>query len=88
MNRLGALLCILYASIIALCVGAAFSADTKGHYVLLQLPIAFQMAGLDALGMASKFNGMSWVTSYAILALPTFLFLYFLGWGISRLARR
>ncbi|TFW73188.1 hypothetical protein C3Y98_00895 [Methylotenera oryzisoli] len=55
----------------------------KGQYVFLQLPIVIQMASIDAVGLSPKLQNLSWVSVYGALCLPTFLFLYFVGWAID-----
>ena len=85
MSRIGISLCLVYALIIFVCFTFAYSADGdfKGQYVFLQLPIAFQMAGIDAIGLSSQLQNISWVGAYALLGLPTFFLLYFVGWAID-----
>ena len=85
MSRIGTSLCLVYALIIFACLAFAYSADGdfKGQYVFLQLPIAFQMAGIDAIGLSSQLQNISWVGAYALLGLPTFFLLYFVGWAID-----
>jgi hypothetical protein len=85
MSRIGKILCLIYALIIIACFAGAYSAegDFKGQYVFLQLPIAIQMAGINAIGLSSKLQNLSWVGAYALLGLPTFLLLYFVGWAID-----
>lgn len=85
MSRIGKILCLIYALIIIACFAAAYSADGdfKGQYVYLQLPIALQMAGIHAIGLSSKLQNISWVGAYALLGVPTFLFIYFVGWAID-----
>jgi len=85
MSRIGKTLCLIYALIIAVCIALAYSAggDFKGRYVFLQLPIVIQMAGIDVIGLSPKLQNLSWVGAYGVLGLPTFLFLYFVGWTID-----
>jgi len=85
MSRIGKTLCLTYALIIAICIAFSYSADGdfKGQYVFLQLPIVIQMAGIDAIGLSPKLQNLSWVSAYGALCLPTFLFLYFVGWAID-----
>ncbi len=85
MSRIGKVLCLIYALIIVACFTVAYSADGdfKGQYVFLQLPIALQMFGIDAIGLSSKLQNLSWVGAYVLLGLPTFLLLYFVGWAID-----
>jgi heme A synthase len=85
MSRIGKILCLIYALIIAICMALAYSAgsDYKGQFVFLQLPISIQMAGGYAIGLAQKLPNISWVVAYALYALPTFVFLYLIGWAID-----
>ncbi|MCR6629508.1 MAG: hypothetical protein NVV74_05300 [Magnetospirillum sp.] len=85
MSRLGTSLCALYALIIAICVATAYSSgDSKGRYVLLQLPIAPQMALIHELGLVPSARHLSWVEVYALLGSPTFAILYGFGWLVDR----
>lgn len=85
MSRTGTILCALYALIITICVAFAFtSGDFKGWYVLLQLPIALQMALLDTLGLVPLVRHLNWLEAYALLATPTFAALYGFGWLVDR----
>jgi hypothetical protein len=93
LSRIGIFFCTIYAAITVICLALAFSADDfKGQYVFMQLPIALQMAGLDMLGLIHLLRKVSWIGAYLLLALPSFIFLYFLGWlidtGITRLRTR
>lgn len=85
MSRIGKVLCLIYALIIIACFAVAYSADGdfKGRYVLLQLPLVLQMAGINAIGLSPKLQNFSWVGAYALMGIPTFLFLYFVGWAID-----
>jgi hypothetical protein len=67
------------------CFAIAYSAegDFKGQYVFLQLPLALQMAGIDAMGLSSELQNLSWIGAYALLGLPTLMILYFVGWMID-----
>ena len=85
MSRIGISLCLVYALIIFASFAFAYSADGdfKGQYVLLQLPIALQMAGIHALGLSSNFQNFSWIGADVVLGLPTFMLLYLFGWAID-----
>lgn len=86
MSRIGIILCALYALIIAACVAVAVSSgDFKGWYVLLQLPIALQMALISAVGLVPLVEHLNWLEAYALLAIPTFAILYGFGWMVDRL---
>jgi hypothetical protein len=79
------MLCIIYALFMIACFAIAYSAegDFKGQYVFLQLPLALQMAGIDAMGLSSELQNLSWIGAYALLGLPTLMILYFVGWMID-----
>ena len=81
LNRIGIIFCVVYALIILICFVMAYSAtgDHKGEFVFLQLPIVFQMAALNSLGLSTFLRGISWIGLYLLIGIPTFLFLYFLG---------
>ena len=83
MSRLGIIFCSVYALIIIICFTFSFVAndfnDFKGQFVFLQLPLAIQISVIDALGLAPILQNLSWIGSYVILGLPTFLILYFFG---------
>lgn len=86
MSRTGLLLCVPYAALIAGCIAFVFlgSADPKGSYVLLQLPIALQSALVAGIGLAPRLESISWPAAYALLAGPVFALLYGLGALIDR----
>jgi hypothetical protein len=84
LSRIGIILCTIYAAITVVCLTLTFSADDfKSQYVFLQLPIALQLAGLDALGLIPFLRKISWTGAYLLLAFPSFIFLYSLGWLID-----
>lgn len=85
MSRIGLVLCLAYVGATVCCVVAAFwGADAKGQFVLLQLPIALQVALLDSAGLGSLLQPLSWPAAYALLALPTAALLYLVGALLSR----
>jgi hypothetical protein len=57
----------------------ATGADSKGAFVLLQLPLALQASLLQALGLGWLLERLSWSTAYVILGIPTLVLLYFVG---------
>jgi hypothetical protein len=81
MSRLGIVFCQIYAFIIALCFVIALSneGDPKGKYVLLSVPIALQQTGLRELNIVIPRGKFYWLEAYALIGLPTFLLLYFVG---------
>jgi hypothetical protein len=89
MSRVGLVFCALYALIIAACVCWAYSVgDPKGHFVILQLPIALQGTLLVSLGLLPILVNLSWFAAYLLIGLPTFMLLYLLSWLIDRLRTR
>jgi hypothetical protein len=89
MSRVGLVFCALYALIIAACVCWAFTVgDPKGHFVILQLPIALQGTLLVSLGLLPILVHLSWFAAYLFIGLPTFMLLYLLGWLIDLLRTR
>lgn len=89
-SRLGLLLAGLYLLLSGLCVAAslASSDDHKGSFVLLQLPIAFQILLAQAMGLGYALRHLDWVGAYVLLALPTLIVLYGIGAFIDKLAVR
>ncbi len=81
MSRLGIIFCSIYALIIVVCFAFAFLAgfDFKGRFIFLELPLTAQIAIIDAIGLSSQLQNLSWVGAYIILGLPTFVVLYFIG---------
>ena len=89
MSKIGLSFCILYLALTAFFVWGSQNAggDAKGAFVLLQLPLAFQLAFIDWLGLDKVTQGWSWGVSYAVIVPLTLLFLYYAGWAISRLIK-
>lgn len=85
--KTGLVLAGLYVAIIIACFVVAYSAggDPKGRFVFLQLPLAFQMAGLDALGLRYWLYGLGWVEAYLWIGLPTLVLFYAAGCGLGYL---
>ena len=93
MSRLGLLLAGIYISLIVFCLTLAYSAgsDYKGHYVLMQLPIALQISLLHELGLSDTLRNSSWLSAYFLLAVPTCVVLYGIGFlmeAMSKLRKR
>lgn len=89
MSKIGLSFCILYLALTALFVWGSHDAvgDTKGAFVLLQLPLTLQLGFIDWLGLDQVTDGWSWGVSYAVIVPLTLLFLYYAGWVISRVIR-
>jgi len=91
-NRLGLSLCAIYLALTLILVLAALSADgdPKGHFVLLQLPIALQLAVVDLLGLTNHMREWSFPVAYSVFVPATCIALYASGiaisyvWGRSR----
>lgn len=86
LNPFGLVLAMLYVIITAFLLWGAWDAgaDDKGRYVLLQLPLALQMALLDTLGLMGWFSGISWWLAYFIFVPATCVGLYYIGKGLTR----
>ena len=83
-SRFGIVLVMLYLILTVLTVLAAwYTGDDKGRFVLLQLPLALQMALLDTLGLMGWFAGLSWSAAYFVFVPATCICLYHLGKSLS-----
>lgn len=89
-SRLGITFALVYLLPSMTCVAMALSSgiDSKGSFVLLQLPITLQLAALSALGMADSLRDLSWDGGYLFLGLPVLLALYGFGRWLERLVGR
>ena len=86
MSRSGLVLCLTYVAFTIWCIASALlSSDVKSRFVLLQLPIAAQGALLDAIGLGQLLHSLTWLSAYALLALPTAVLLYVFGKQAGRL---
>lgn len=87
--KTGLVLAGLYVAIIIACFVVASNAggDTKGRFVFLQLPLALQMGGLDALGLRHWLYGLGWTEAYLWIGLPTLVLFYAAGCGLGYLGR-
>ncbi|CAB3634349.1 MAG: hypothetical protein J0I68_26005 [Achromobacter sp.] len=85
----GIVFAALYLAIVILCIAGALSADgdDKGRFVLLQLPLALQLALLHELNLDRLLGELSWVGGYLLIGLPTLALFYFAGWGLEKLVR-
>lgn len=80
LSKLGVVLALIYMFICVFFVFNGLSADDdKGKFVLLQLPIALQMAIVDSLGGGWLLDKLSWITAYVSLGGATMVFLYSIG---------
>lgn len=91
MSKIGLVLCFAYLGITALCAAFAIDAfasgDTKGWYVFMQLPLAFQIALRHQLNLTSAFHELGWVSSYLLIGTPTLIVLYWAGWLLEKVSR-
>ncbi|MFY3680982.1 hypothetical protein [Achromobacter xylosoxidans] len=85
----GIVFAALYLAIVILCIAGALSADgdDKGRFVLLQLPLALQLALLHELNLDRQLGELSWVGGYLLIGLPTLALFYAVGWGLEKLVR-
>jgi hypothetical protein len=86
MNRIrisfvGVSLSVAYVLLSAFCLWSSASpnGDPKGAFVLLQAPVALQMALLQGAGLTEILEGVGWAEAYIFLGLPLLVLLYFLG---------
>lgn len=77
---------LLTVMAVATALWISVSGDSKGHFVLLQLPIALQLGVLPA-SVLEKLRGMSWAMAYLIIWPLTLLVLYALGHGIGHILK-
>lgn len=81
LSRFGVTLAGVYflAAAFCVCYSIANKADSKGSYVLMQLPIAIQGSWLHQMGATSFLRTLSWPEAYLVIAAPTMLVLYGIG---------
>jgi uncharacterized membrane protein SpoIIM required for sporulation len=86
-SKVGLGLALLYVLLSLACVALSLASegDPKGKFVLLQLPIAAQIALLHELGFGRFLAPLGWVAGYILLGIPTVVFLYFLGKFLGKL---
>jgi len=86
MSRLGLLLCAPYAIFIVACVGivSLASGDDASQLIFLQLPIAGQLAVVQALGLGRALTFLAWPDAYAMFVVPVFVLLYTAGALLER----
>jgi hypothetical protein len=85
----GIVFAALYLAVVILCIAGALSADgdDKGRFILLQLPLALQLALLHDLNLDRLLGDLSWTGGYLLIGLPTLALFYFVGWGLEKLVR-
>lgn len=80
LNNVGLIVASVYFFIVVVCVvWAVLIDDQKGKFVILQLPLALQMAGLDSMGVLKYLPSMSWAMAYLFIGIPTLWFFYLIG---------
>lgn len=86
LNRLGLSLCAAYLVLTLILAWAAHSAkgDPKGQFVLLQMPIALQLAAADFLGLATYMREWSFPIAYSFFVPAACIVLYAFGVAVSR----
>jgi len=86
MSRTGIAFCTVYVLLAIASVAWGLSVDdSKGRFVLLQLPLALQIAGLDAFGVLPYLEGLSWTATYLLIVPPTLVVLYSAGTVVGTL---
>ena len=87
LNRLGLSLCTAYLVLTLILAWAAHSAegDPKGQFVLLQLPIALQLATADFLGLATYIREWSFPIAYSFFVPAACIVLYASAVAVSRI---
>lgn len=76
------ILCGLYLAATVVCLVWAFlaSGDPKGHFVLMQLPLAPIAAMIQAVGLGYLIRDLNWISAYVVLFSLSLGFLYLMGW--------
>jgi hypothetical protein len=84
LSRFGIGLSLVYIVPSVMCIGTGLvCGDAKSSFTLFQLPIAFQVGSLHALGWSSGLPKLSWGGAYLLLGTPIVLALYLIGHGVS-----
>lgn len=85
----GIVFAALYLAVVILCIAGALSADgdDKGRFILLQLPLALQLALLHDLNLDRLLGDLSWTGGYLLIGLPTLALFYFAGWCLEKMVR-
>jgi len=88
-SKIGLVLALIYLILLLACVVWAFTVtDPKGKFVILQLPLAIQMAGLDEIGILKYFTDISWTIAYVMIGIPTLLIYYCIGCILDKVFSR
>ena len=84
-SKVGLVLSLIYFLIVmGFVVWANTLIDPKSKFVILQLPLALQMAGLHEIGVLKYFTDISWTMAYIMIGIPTLLLFYFIGYFIEK----
>ncbi len=88
-SKVGLILALIYFFIAMLFViYANILIDPKSKFVILQLPLALQMAGLHEIGLLKYITNISWTMAYIIIGIPTFLLFYLIGCFVDEIFSR
>ena len=88
-SKVGLVLALIYFFIAMLFViYANILIDPKSKFVILQLPLALQMAGLHEIGLLKYITNISWTMAYIIIGIPTFLLFYLIGYFVDEIYSR
>jgi len=86
LSKTGWGLAFIYFTLSIVCIIWAFTlVDPKSKFVILQLPLALQMAGLHEIGLLKYFTDISWTMAYIIIGVPTLFIFYCIGWIIEKI---
>lgn len=90
LNRLGLTLCAIFLALTLFLVLAALrtEGDPKGHLVLLQFPIALQLAFVDLIGLKTHIREWSFPIAYSVFIPVTCIVLYASGVAVSHVWSR
>lgn len=90
MSRFGLYFCAPYAIFVAACLGHVMlgGGDDAARLVLLQMPIAGQLAVVHWLGLGRTLEFVSWPDAYGLFMTPAFILLYALGASLERSLER
>ena len=81
MSKYGLFISSAYLIILVICaaVGKLSNIDSKGKFVILQLPISLQGALIDAIGFGQFLERFDWIVLYVVIGGTTTVALYIFG---------